>query len=280
MAKTVVCKNEKTLIFSFEIIKLMDTIKRCSSCDLSLPLEQFSVNRRCKDERDTKCKSCHRQYYFEHAEQKRATLAKWREKNPHYQTESRQTSEKRREYEREYYLKNKESYLESMRKQRESSPVRIFQREKEYRFINREKINEYHRHWKNNKRSQNVEYKLRENMSRRIRYELNTVDKTGTKKNKSTLSYMGTSTSNLKTYLESRFEIGMSWQNYGTSWHIDHIIPCAFWEQRNALQSVLCWHYLNLNPLWAFSNKSKKDNVNENRLLYYTTYMKMLLFDL
>ena len=243
-------------------------MKRCRSCDVSFPLEQFSVNKRCKDERDTKCKRCHRQYYLEHAEQKRASLAKWREKNPHYQTEYRQTSEKRKEYEREYYLKNKESYLESMRKQRDKSPVRIFQREKEYRLTNREKMNKYHRKWKTDKRIDDVEYKLRENMGRRIRYELNTLDKTGVKKNKSTLSYIGISISPLKIYLESRFEIGMSWQNYGISWHIDHVIPCAFWEQHNPWQSLLCWNYRNLNPLWAFQTRARK--IMSMKIIYYT----------
>ena len=53
----------------------------------------------------------------------------------------------------------------------------------------------------------------------------------------------------------------MSWDNYGThGWHIDHIRPCASFDLSDEEQQKICFHYTNLQPLWAEDNlkKSKK----------------------
>jgi len=54
-----------------------------------------------------------------------------------------------------------------------------------------------------------------------------------------------------KEYLESKFKIGMSWENYGKIWHVDHIIPCKKFDLQNPEQQKKCFHYTNLQPLWA-----------------------------
>lgn len=117
---------------------------------------------------------------------------------------------------------------------------------------------------------------MKENLSRRIRYALKTDD---LKKTSSTLDLLGvTDIDTIRMYLESRFEIGMSWRNYGTAWHIDHVIPCASWDMRNGYENLLCWNYRNLSPLWSFANKSKKDAVDPFHRIYYETRMATLLF--
>lgn len=60
----------------------------------------------------------------------------------------------------------------------------------------------------------------------------------------------------LKAHIESLFVEGMSWDNYG-EWHIDHIKPCAAFDLSNELEFNKCFHYSNLQPLWAFDNISK-----------------------
>lgn len=58
----------------------------------------------------------------------------------------------------------------------------------------------------------------------------------------------------VRNYLESKFQPGMSWDNYG-HWHIDHIIPLATAKTVEEVKQ-LC-HYTNLQPLWAADNKKK-----------------------
>jgi hypothetical protein len=60
----------------------------------------------------------------------------------------------------------------------------------------------------------------------------------------------------LKGYLEAQFVEGMTWDNYG-EWHIDHIIPCADFDLSNPVAQETCFHYSNLQPLWAEDNLKK-----------------------
>ena len=62
----------------------------------------------------------------------------------------------------------------------------------------------------------------------------------------------------LRDYLQSFFADGMSWENMG-QWHIDHIRPCASFDLTEPEQQKECFHYTNLQPLWAEDNRTKSD---------------------
>lgn len=64
----------------------------------------------------------------------------------------------------------------------------------------------------------------------------------------------------LVAHLEAQFIAGMSWDNYGIDgWHIDHIRPCASFDLTDPEQQRQCFHYTNLQPLWAADNLAKSD---------------------
>ena len=69
-------------------------------------------------------------------------------------------------------------------------------------------------------------------------------------------SMCGCSTAVLRDYLEGLFSGGMCWENYG-EWHIDHIRPCASYDLTDAEQVRECFHYTNLQPMWALDNIRK-----------------------
>ena len=60
----------------------------------------------------------------------------------------------------------------------------------------------------------------------------------------------------LCSHLEAQFKPQMTWANYG-EWHIDHIAPCKSFDLSNQEQVNACFHYSNLQPLWAAENIAK-----------------------
>ena len=61
----------------------------------------------------------------------------------------------------------------------------------------------------------------------------------------------------LVSYLEAQFSSDMNWDNYGLhGWHVDHIRPIASFDNP---EDPECWHYTNLQPLWAAENLAKSD---------------------
>ncbi len=69
---------------------------------------------------------------------------------------------------------------------------------------------------------------------------------------------LGCSIAELRLYLESKFTIGMSWDNYGF-WHIDHIQPLSSFDLTNREQFLTACNYRNLQPLWAVDNLKKSN---------------------
>lgn len=248
--------------------------KICYRCNIEQSLENFSKSSRSKDGKNGICKKCCSE-----------KCKIFREKNPDYGRQYREANtdkfkeyaqqESRKEYQRAYYEANKEKNFENKRKQRAERPhIERLWKEK-YKLENPEKINEYHRKWKSMKRESDPCFKIRENMSRRIRYELLTL--LNDQKTQNTIYYIGCSIEHLKIYLEARFDIGMSWKLYG-KWHIDHIIPCVSWNLQNEIDKYMCFNFRNVQPLWASVNKSKRDRINESKVIYYKTLMETLIF--
>ena len=59
----------------------------------------------------------------------------------------------------------------------------------------------------------------------------------------------------LITHLESQFRNGMSWTNYGSLWHVDHIRPLSWFNLETEFKQA--WALTNLQPLEASLNMSK-----------------------
>ncbi|TGY35243.1 hypothetical protein [Stenotrophomonas maltophilia] len=76
-------------------------------------------------------------------------------------------------------------------------------------------------------------------------------------------SRLGYSADELVSHLQAQFTPGMSWENYGR-WHVDHIKPCAGYDQTDPEQFRECWALSNLQPLWAADNLRKGARAWEN----------------
>ncbi len=86
---------------------------------------------------------------------------------------------------------------------------------------------------------------------------------TGRQKAHKTTELIGCSIEFFRGWIESKFQQGMTWDNHGKlTWHIDHKIPCAEFDLRDPAQQKQCFHYTNLQPLWALDNLRKSDSLD------------------
>jgi hypothetical protein len=156
-----------------------------------------------------------------------------------------------------YYLKHKEKIKEYHRKYHQKNRSKIIKYSKEYKKFNKEKTNQY----ATNKRQIDINYKILGNLRARINKALKR-----NRKSTHTVKLLGCSIRHLKKYLKSKFRRGMSWNNHGTGWngkgmkewHIDHIKPCASFDLSKPSEQRKCFHYTNLQPLWAEENLAKR----------------------
>jgi hypothetical protein len=126
---------------------------------------------------------------------------------------------------------------------------------KKYRQLHKQELKKCHYNYIKNRLKIDLDFKLRTYLRNRIWWAL----KRNCKSFK-TMELINCSINFLKQYLESQFKSGMSWSNYG-KWHVDHIRPCASFDLTKVSEQKKCFHYTNLQPLWAEENLSKKDKV-------------------
>lgn len=194
-------------------------MRKCLDCDTDLG--------KCGNAKK-RCNSCQKEY--------RKLYWRIREKDPKRKEQKKKINErfffnnpdKRSEYSKNYrYGKNRDNYL---RKKQANN--------KKYYYGT-------------------IEYKLGQILRNKLWRSLKDqkVNKDG-----SALELIGCSKTELINYLESQFSEGMTWENWSLNgWHIDHIRPISSFDLSDPAQVKECFHYTNLQPLWAIDNLKKSD---------------------
>lgn len=148
---------------------------------------------------------------------------------------------------REYRVKNADAIRERRRRYRQRNASKIKVAKQIYAANNKDKIAKALA----NRRANNPIARMANSMRRSIRRYLDA----GQKGEMSSFEIIGCSKDDLRKHLESKFRDGMTWQNYGKHWHIDHIVPLISAKSSDEIKR-LC-HWINLQPLTAFENISK-----------------------
>lgn len=217
-------------------------MKKCFECENSKELEAFSQDKSRKDGLQPVCKACRNSYYIKNKEKIKLQKQKYREENKELIQKQRRKS----------YFKNKEQML-------------IYHKS----YYSRPEIKKRKNEQEKYKLSTNPNYKILRN----LRIKLCGIMK-GRNKSMRTIEFLGCSVEELWEHLKSKFQPGMTVQNYGRNgWHMDHIIPCVAFDFSDPKQQRKCFHYSNLQPLWAKDNLSKGDKIlpEYKNLLNYET---------
>lgn len=189
-------------------------------------------------------------------------MRKWRKKN----------RIKIKEYKRLWRLKNLEKVKLQDKRKREKYKTKIAKRSKDYYYKNKKYLLKYAKQYriKNKERisirkreytklyEQRLEVKIIKRLRKRIRYALQNAKKSDT-----TLNLTGISIPELKKYIESKFKKGMNWEKFKEGIiHIDHIKPCISFDLTKPEEQAKCFHYTNLQPLWASENLAKGSKIS------------------
>ena len=151
------------------------------------------------------------------------------------------------ENQRQYRIKNADAIRERRKLYRAKNAEKIKLAKQKYGAENRDKIAKALAE----RRARNPIARLANSMRRSIRRYLDA----GQKGEMSSFEIIGCSKDDLRKHLESKFKDGMTWENYGKHWHIDHIAPLISAKSPEEVKK-LC-HWTNLQPLTAFENISK-----------------------
>lgn len=73
--------------------------------------------------------------------------------------------------------------------------------------------------------------------------------------------YLGADIGEIRDWIESNWQPGMTWDNYGDYWVVDHIVPLRMFDLTKEEDLKICWHYKNLMPLLKEDNLKKEGNV-------------------
>jgi hypothetical protein len=158
-----------------------------------------------------------------------------------------------RKSKQEWYQKNKKEIIDNQKAYRRCTIENRRSYQSRYRQRHLAERRKYDREWASRTRVKDVQYKLKSNLRRRMRVLISSGDKTN-----SALVLLGCTIEEFKAYIESKFQEGMTWGNYSkTGWHIDHIKPCASFDLTKADEQHACFHYTNMQPLWAKDNMVK-----------------------
>ena len=117
---------------------------------------------------------------------------------------------------------------------------------------NKEANRKNKRNYRRNRYSNDAVFRLTDILRSRLHNAL-----VGKNKSASTIELLGCTPEHARLHIESQFTEGMTWDNI----HVDHIQPCASFDLEDPNEQRKCFHYTNLQPLFASDNLRKSDQI-------------------
>lgn len=223
-----------------------DIMKTCTKCNIEKNLSEFHKSKDGRFGVRAICKECIRKMDRDFYSKNKETIAPIkREKMKIYSIENREEINKRSidRYHRTKQLKprvKKEKIVKIKEVNPKKTRSEIWQN---WYSKNKDYIKE-----KNNLPLN----KMKRNVMRYInRALINTV------KGYKSLELIGLSIQDYREYLECQFDNNINWENYGSYWHIDHIIPVSLFDLSDKEEQKKAFNFRNTRPLESKENISK-----------------------
>jgi transposase-like protein len=218
-------------------------VKQCCKCKLEFQISNFGKLKSSKDGYRYDCKDCRKNY----RESNKDTI---KEKQAIYYENNKEILSNKN---KEYRIINS-SIINNQRKEYRNRPEikeHIKEKYKEYLPIRKEKIKIL--------RKTNLNFRISEILRSKVHKMIKG-------KNTSYQNMIGCDIDTLKKWIEFRFDENMNWNNLGSYWQIDHILPINSFNFSNENEQKICFHWTNLQPLKSEINRIKSDKLE---LHYY-----------
>lgn len=212
-------------------------MKKCNKCLEVKAQTDFNSDSSKGDKLATICRKCKKQYRADNKEKTKISKRLWEKNNPEKMSIMKSVQYARRRVKNGIGRNNKLPTCPILKK--EAKLAR----------------NRYQEWWK---RILNVEYNIKKN----IRIRLNKALK-GSFKNSSAWISAGCSESFLRQHLISQFTGNMTWDSYGKTWELDHIIPLSFFDLTKESHIKISCHYSNLKPISRMDNIKKGNKIQD-----------------
>ena len=181
-----------------------------------------------------------RQWQVTHLEKHRESCRRWRLAH----------SEEQRERIRKWSIANPEKIREYARKQRIENPERKRASDRRWGLSHPDRVREKARR----RRALHPEVTMMRNMIQKM------LRIASFSKISRTRQYIGCTSGFLRNHLEEQFLPGMTWENHGNEWEVDHIVPLSWWDIKNHPEHLFeASHWTNLQPMWKKENMYKGD---------------------
>jgi len=248
--------------------ELNTNYKICSQCKENKSIETFYKNKQCKDGLHSKCKLClktnHQKYYINNREDIREKSKEWKLNNPEKFKQSNinwhnKNKEKMevyiKEYGKQYYQNNKEKVAQYIKNYYQQNKEKLKQKAAEYNKKPEVIIRKRESKRKSDrKKMENPFHRISNNMRGNMYHALKA--KKGFRKWEDLVGY---TLQDLINHMTPLLIDGMTWDNYGSEWHVDHIKPKSWfnYQSTDEPQFKECWSLFNLQPKWKHDNLSK-----------------------
>ncbi|MBX5010859.1 hypothetical protein HJB67_12930 [Rhizobium lentis] len=222
--------------------------KKCPSCEKTKTFSDFYKDASKAGGLSSSCKDCTRKrakiYRANNPETIKARLARWVSEN----------KEQKKQKNAEWAADNPEKVKESNRVYREKNAAKVAESRKRWADANPEYMAEKGRRAARKRLATpkgRIEAAVRSVLGMSLK---------GKKAGRRTFALLGYSSEDLMRQLESLFQPGMSWENYGKGgWEVDHKRPLASftYDDADSDQFKAAWSLDNLQPLWMSDNRRK-----------------------
>src|SRR5688572_1637668 len=205
----------------------MEANKICSKCQIEKSLTEFHKDKHTKSGRQSSCKIC-KKYQNEELSRKYA------------RQETREIKEKKVCG----CCKNEKKVLEF---------TKNISRRDGFGNLCKKCQNEYIK----TRRRNDPEFKLLTNLRVRLYDALK-----GKSKSQTTRQLIGVDFETFSKWIEFQFEEGMVLQNYGSAWHIDHVLPISSFNLLDEEELHKAMNWKNLRPLPPVKNIKKSNKID------------------